>query len=238
MAQPKKPDDPQNQPEKFIIPMAQDPAKAAAEAAAQAAEEAARQASGQAQPPDIKNHVPNNSGRTLRINTNSSDRVIRRNHQTAFVWLNSPGTLILGIASKWKYEDNAKVRKAELTNGKIEKIRCARYDDEMVIHSWVTDSLDPDGIPVTETKGGLQANIAPWLFKEGIAPDPGINQKFDLNDSPELMLGLPALCFNMTKAKKVTRVDPSEKKAAEGEASTKDTKKRKQDVPAADDENE
>jgi hypothetical protein len=209
MTQKKNPD-PGPDKQNFIIPMAQDPAKAAAEAAAKAALEAALQAAGQALPPN--NPTPGSTGRTLRINTNSSVRVIRRNQQSPFVWLKSPGTLIFGITSQWKLEDNAQARKTQLRNEKIEKIRCARFDGEKIIHLWVTDSLDPDGILVTETESGLQANIANWLFREGIAPDPGIKQKFDLLDSPELTLGLPALTFNMGKAKKTTYFDTTDKK--------------------------
>jgi hypothetical protein len=205
--------------------MTQDPVKRAAEAAAKAALEAALQAADQALPPTIQNR-----GRTLRINTNSSVRVVRRNQQSPFVWLKSPGTLIFGITSKWKLEDNAQARRTPLRNEKIEKIRCARFDGEKIIHLWVTDSLDPDGIVVTETESGLQANIAPWLFREGIAPDPGIKQKFDLLDSPELMLDLPAITFNMGKAKKTTYFDTTDKKDEGAEAATKENGKGKKDA--------
>lgn len=227
MVLPKKPgpgaEDPQNQPEKFIIPMAQDPAKAALEAALQAAAEV--------QPPGPENHTPQISGRTLRMNTNSSERVPQRNTESPFVWLKSPGTLTFGIIAKWMLLDNAKARKQKVQNDKIEKIRVARFDDEKLIHTWVTDSLDPDGIPVKETKSGLQANISKWLFREGIAPALGINQKFDLLDSPDLVLGMAALCFHMDKAKKTHYFETNPKKEEQGEASAKGTGKRKTDAP-------
>jgi hypothetical protein len=223
--------DPQNQPDKFVVPMAQDPAKAAAEAAAKAALEAALQAAAQVTPPSIGDQTSHSAGRTLRMNTNSSDRIPRRNQQYPFVWLRSPGTLLFGITSKWKFVDNAKARKVKVENETIQKIRVARFDEEKLIHAWVTDPLDPDGIEVKETESGLQANIAPWLFREGIAPAPGINQKFDLLDSPELILGLPALCFHMNKAKKTHYFETSGKKEEGGEASAKGNGKRKQDAP-------
>lgn len=235
MVQAKKPDpgagDPQKQPQPFIAPMTQDPAKAAAEAAAKAALEAALQAAAPIQPPSIASPITQNTNRTLRIHTKSTQRVHRRNLQYAFLWLKSPGTLNFGISAKWKIVDNAKARKQQVQNDKIEKIQVARFEGEELIHFWVTDPLDPDGIEVTETKSGLQAKIAAWLFQEGIAPAPGLNQKFDVMDSPELMLGLPALCFHLDKAMKTHYFDPSGKKEEKGEASAKGTGKRKKAAP-------
>lgn len=223
----------QNQNEKFIVPMSQDPAKAAAEAAAQAALEAAllaaSQANTQTQSEILQYNNPDNKGE-LRINSRASKRTIRRNTEDPFLWLKSPGTLTWGIAAKWAFEDNAKARKQKLKNNEVQRIRCAHYDQDSLIYFWVTSPQDPDGYEVNLVDGKYVANIADWTFEEGIAPAPGISQKFDLLPAPELMLGLPALCIDLNKARKTTYFEPSKKSDA-GEASTKGTGKLKKETP-------
>lgn len=233
--------DPQNQPEKFIAPMAQDPAKAAAEAVAKAAMEAALQAASQAATnPTL---FPQNSltGRgELRINSQSTRRRRRRNTQNPFAWLQSPGTFIWGVTSGWLLEDNAKARGLKGRDAIVEKIRCAHYDNDSRIFIWVTNPLDADGIRVKLVNGRYQANIADWMFEEGIAPEPGISQKFDLVEAPELMLGLPSLCIDLNKAQQTsyfaTTKEKDEDENEEGE--TKGKVDKKDPDPDTDDESE
>lgn len=208
----------QPQDQKFIIPMAQDPAKAAAEAAAKAALEAALQAAANINPqpePQPEGTTPPKARGALRINTRTTSRQVRRNLQDPFVWLRSPGTLLLGVASKWMFEDNAKARKAKKRKGEVLRIRCAHYDDDPNIYFWVTDPKDGHGYDLELVKGQLQVNIADWMFEEGIAPKPGVSQKFDLVEATEPELGGAVLCINTNQARKTKYFDTSGKKDAE-----------------------
>ena len=209
--------DQQPQDQKFIAPMAQDPVKAAAEAAAKAALEAALQAASHVQPvpsapetatPPTKRGAP-------RINTRKFTRKITRNLQEAFVWLKSPGTLILGVASKWLIEDNAKARQVKRRKGQVYRLRFARFDGDPFIHCWVTDPNDSNGYDLELLKGQFVVNISDWLFEEDIAPAPGISQKFDLVESTEPDFGGAVLCFNTEQARKVKYFDPSGGKDSE-----------------------
>ncbi|MDF2627649.1 MAG: hypothetical protein K0R39_1480 [Symbiobacteriaceae bacterium] len=73
----------------------------------------------------------------------------------------------------------------------------------------VTDPNDSLGFKVVLVNGRWEANIAEWLFEEGLAPEPGINEKFDVAESPNLILGLPALCFNTDLAQDTKHFDTS-----------------------------
>lgn len=232
MAEKKSPGagDPQNQPETFIVPMAQDPAKAAAEAAAKAAMEAALQAASQV---EAQTQISATRG-NLRINSLATNRRLRRNTQRPFVWLKSPGTLIWGVASHWQFVDNAMARGLKERDQAVEKIRCSRYENDSKIYLWVTSPLDGDGIRVKLVHGRYEANIADWMFEEGIAPRPGISQKFDLVVADEVMLGGLALRFDTNQAQKTTYFETSRKDHDDDEESTPAKKKGKD----TDDENE
>lgn len=210
----------QPQGQKFIIPMAQDPAKAAAEAAAKAALETALQAAANIQPqPDPQpdgTTQPKNRG-AVRINTRKTTRRVTRNLQDAFAWLKSPGTLILGVASRWMVEDNAKARKAKKRKGETLRLRFARFENDPCIYFWVTHAKDGNGYDLDLVKGQSVANISDWLFEEGIAPPPGISQKFDLNEATEPELGGPVLCINTEQVRKVKHFDTSGAKDDEDE---------------------
>ncbi|HYF76236.1 MAG TPA: hypothetical protein VD973_03840 [Symbiobacteriaceae bacterium] len=214
----------QPQEQKFIYGMAQDPAQAALEAAAKAAHQAALQAAANVQPtptPGTQSYVPPEG--EFRLNSRSNSRRKRRNLKDPFLWRKSPGTLIFGVASKWMLDDNAKARKVKMRNGQTMRIRCASRDNDPCIYFYVTHPLDPLGFDVEWVRGHWEANIAEWLFEEGTAPDPGINQKFDVVQSPHLILGLPVLCINTDLARETKHFDTSGKKKNEVDNEDPDT---------------
>lgn len=111
MIEAKRPDPgaegPQNQSERFIIPMAKDPVRAAAEAVAKGALEATLQAATQFSRPLVQY---DQSSCTLRINNNFSVRIDRHNQQIPFLWHKPSGTLGFGITTKRKLEDDAEAQ--------------------------------------------------------------------------------------------------------------------------------
>lgn len=210
--------DQQPQDQKFIAPMAQDPAKAALDAAAKAAQETALQAASHVSPPPLTEETTTPARRGApRINTRKTSRRVTRNLQEAFAWLKSPGTLIFGVASKWLIEDNAKARKVKKRRGSIVRLRFADFDGDPCIYFWVTDPKDNHGYDLQLVKGQTVVNISDWLFEEDLAPLPGISQKFDLVEAHEPELGGPVLCFNTEQARKVKYFDTTGGKDDEDE---------------------
>jgi hypothetical protein len=203
--------DPQPQEQKVIDPMTLAQAQASYEASQRAALQAALQAAGVTIP-----QAPPTRG-ALRINARATNRRMRRNLQDPFVWLKSPGKIILGVASKWMFDDNAKTRKLKMRKGQVMRLRCSHYEDDPLIYFWVTDPNDGDGYDVLLVNGHFEVNIADWMFEEGIAPEPGISQKFDLVEAEEQMLGGPALCINTSQARKTKYFDTTGKKDDEDE---------------------
>lgn len=87
---------PQNPSEKFVIPMAKDPVRAAAMAAGKAALEATLQAAAQLPRPLVT--LDEASG-TLRINTGFSVRADRHSRLIAYIWHKPSGRLSFGITN-------------------------------------------------------------------------------------------------------------------------------------------
>ncbi|MDF2629530.1 MAG: hypothetical protein K0R39_3361 [Symbiobacteriaceae bacterium] len=212
--------DQQPQDQKFVAPMAYDPAKAALDAAAKAAHEATLQASSLVNQgsPSVANHLtPSATRGPARINKRKTTRRVTRNLQDPFVWYKSPATLILGVAAKWMAEDNAKARKVKKRRGDVLRIRFGRFENDPHIYLWVTDPKDNDGYDLELVKGQQVINFSDWAFEEDLAPPPGIKQKFDLMETNEPEFGGPVLCFNTEQARKTKTFDPSGGKADEDE---------------------
>ncbi|HYF81106.1 MAG TPA: hypothetical protein VD973_28670 [Symbiobacteriaceae bacterium] len=249
-------DEQQNQPQKLTGPLSSAALRAAALARLQAALQAA--ASDPAKSDELKAAMQEaiNAGievaptltshestaNTIRANSRSSKRTVRRSQHRPFVWLKSPGTIIGGVQAKWLLQDNAKARSVKLKNDKVERIRTGRKDGDSRIYVWATDWKDTDGYEVEENGTDFIINIAEWMFSEEIAPAPGIKQKFDLVEAPELIQGLPALCINLDKARKTTTFTFSHAKKKEGQPDPKGTVDKKADPetkgPEGQDENE
>jgi hypothetical protein len=221
----------QNQPQKPTGPLSNAALRAAALARLQAALQAA--ASDPAKSGELKAAMqeaikagidvaptltsPGTAENTIRANSRSSKRTVRRSQHRPFVWLKSPGTIIGGVQTKWLLQDNAKARKVKLKNDTVERIRTGRKDGDNRIYFWVTDWNDTDGFEVEEDGTDIIINIAEWMFAEEIAPAPGIKQKFDLVEAAELVQGLPALCINLDKARKTKTFKVSYPKKKEGQ---------------------
>lgn len=176
--------------EKKIVPLAQDPAIEAAKAALEAIKQTASSAGASAQ--IIMNGKPfRQYSRTKRIK--------RRNQGQASLWLRSPGLLALSTRSEWMVLDNAQARGAKRNEGEEYRLCVGRFDDE-TLYLWATDSNNPDGFEIKRHRRQLLVNIADYLFEEGLVPEPGLTQKFDLLPGPEPIHGLPALCIYLKKA--------------------------------------